>query len=126
MDRLCCSDASRRRLQVVRDRLADQGATPLAIRRDGRVLGMIELKDTIKEGLVERFGPRMAPIEGRGDERLDLRLYPIDPLDRSFWPFPDSAVTVDEAKRPPGPGEEPGGAAGGQGRVARGSEARAT
>ncbi len=37
------------------DRIADQGATPLAIRRDGRVLGMIELKDTIKEGLVERF-----------------------------------------------------------------------
>ena len=37
------------------DRIADQGATPLAIRRDGRVLGMIELKDTIKDGLVERF-----------------------------------------------------------------------
>ncbi len=37
------------------DRIADQGATPLAVRQDGRVLGMIELKDTIKEGLVERF-----------------------------------------------------------------------
>ena len=37
------------------DRIADQGATPLAIRSDGRILGMIELKDTIKEGLVERF-----------------------------------------------------------------------
>ncbi len=37
------------------DRIADQGATPLAIRRDGRILGTIELKDTIKEGLVERF-----------------------------------------------------------------------
>ena len=37
------------------DRIADQGATPLAIRSDGRVLGMIELKDTIKEGLVARF-----------------------------------------------------------------------
>ena len=36
-------------------RIADQGATPLAIRRDGRILGMIELKDTIKEGLTERF-----------------------------------------------------------------------
>ena len=31
------------------------GATPLAIRRDGRVVGIIELKDTVKEGLVERF-----------------------------------------------------------------------
>ena len=28
-----------------------QGATPLAIRSDGRIVGMIELKDTIKEGL---------------------------------------------------------------------------
>ncbi len=37
------------------DRLADLGATPLAIRDDGRVVGLIELKDTVKEGLVERF-----------------------------------------------------------------------
>ncbi|MGZ8562254.1 MAG: potassium-transporting ATPase subunit KdpB, partial [Candidatus Limnocylindria bacterium] len=42
-------------LMEATDRVADQGATPLAIRRDGRVLGLIELKDTIKEGLVERF-----------------------------------------------------------------------
>ena len=37
------------------ERIADLGATPLAIRDDGRVLGLIELKDTVKEGLVERF-----------------------------------------------------------------------
>ncbi len=37
------------------DQMADRGATPLALRRDDRVLGLIELKDTIKEGLVERF-----------------------------------------------------------------------
>ncbi len=37
------------------DEVADRGATPLAIRVDGRVLGVIELKDTVKEGLVERF-----------------------------------------------------------------------
>jgi potassium-transporting ATPase ATP-binding subunit len=37
------------------DRIADAGATPLAIRDDGRVVGLIELKDTVKEGLVERF-----------------------------------------------------------------------
>ena len=37
------------------DRIADAGATPLAIRDDARVLGLIELKDTVKEGLVERF-----------------------------------------------------------------------
>jgi uncharacterized protein YfaS (alpha-2-macroglobulin family) len=65
------------------------------------------LRWSASQGIVERFGPRMAPIEGRGDERLDLRIYPIDPLNRSFWPFPDSPVAVDESKRPPGPGEEP-------------------
>lgn len=59
------------------------------------------------QGIVERFGPRMAPVEGRGDERVDLRIYRIDPLNRSFWPFPDSPVQVDESQRPPGPGEEP-------------------
>jgi K+-transporting ATPase ATPase B chain len=37
------------------DRLADQGATPLVIRSGDRVLGVIELKDTVKQGLVERF-----------------------------------------------------------------------
>ncbi len=37
------------------DRLADLGATPLVLESEGRVLGLIELKDTVKEGLVERF-----------------------------------------------------------------------
>ncbi len=37
------------------DRIADAGATPLTVRDDGRVVGVIELKDTVKEGLVERF-----------------------------------------------------------------------
>jgi K+-transporting ATPase ATPase B chain len=37
------------------DKIADAGATPLAIRDGDRVLGMIELKDTVKAGLVERF-----------------------------------------------------------------------
>jgi potassium-transporting ATPase ATP-binding subunit len=37
------------------DRIADLGATPLIIESEGTVLGLIELKDTVKEGLVERF-----------------------------------------------------------------------
>ena len=37
------------------ERIADAGATPLALRSDNRVLGVIELKDTVKEGLVARF-----------------------------------------------------------------------
>ncbi len=44
--RTCVSEA---------DRIAGLGATPLAVESDGRVLGVIELKDTVKPGLVERF-----------------------------------------------------------------------
>jgi potassium-transporting ATPase ATP-binding subunit len=35
--------------------IAGRGATPLALRRDGTILGLIELKDTVKPGLAERF-----------------------------------------------------------------------
>ena len=37
------------------DHIADLGATPLVLESEGRILGVIELKDTVKEGLVERF-----------------------------------------------------------------------
>jgi len=37
------------------DAVASRGATPLALRHDGTVLGVIELKDTVKPGLRERF-----------------------------------------------------------------------
>jgi alpha-2-macroglobulin len=59
------------------------------------------------QGVVERFGPQTVPLKGRGNERVDLRVQRLDPLDRSFWPFPARPVAVDEAERPPGPGEEP-------------------
>jgi uncharacterized protein YfaS (alpha-2-macroglobulin family) len=65
------------------------------------------LRWAASQGIVERFGPQQLPLEGRGYERVDLRVYPVDPFDRSFWPFPDTAVTLDESRRPPGPGEEP-------------------
>ncbi|HYK94847.1 MAG TPA: potassium-transporting ATPase subunit KdpB [Candidatus Dormibacteraeota bacterium] len=42
-------------LLAAADASADAGATPLAIRRDGAPIGLIELKDTVKEGLVVRF-----------------------------------------------------------------------
>ncbi len=58
-------------------------------------------------GIVERYGPQQLPLEGRGFGRVDLRVYPLDPLNRSFWPFPDTPVTVDEHAPPPAPGEEP-------------------
>jgi potassium-transporting ATPase ATP-binding subunit len=42
-------------VQAESDVIAGAGATPLAVRSDGRVLGLIELKDTVKPGLTERF-----------------------------------------------------------------------
>jgi len=59
------------------------------------------------QGIIERYGPQMVPLKGRGYERLDLRIYPVDALNRSFWPFPNTAISVNEAERPPGPGEQP-------------------
>jgi uncharacterized protein YfaS (alpha-2-macroglobulin family) len=59
------------------------------------------------DGIIERFGPQMAPLQGRGFDRVDLRIYPVDPLNRSFWPFPEQAISTDDTVAPPGPGEEP-------------------
>jgi uncharacterized protein YfaS (alpha-2-macroglobulin family) len=56
-------------------------------------------------GIVERFGPQMIPMRGRGYDEADVRIHAIDPLDRSFWPFPAKPVLVDEDERPPSPGE---------------------
>ncbi|MCP3688220.1 MAG: alpha-2-macroglobulin, partial [Gammaproteobacteria bacterium] len=59
------------------------------------------------QGIIERLGPQMLPLQGRGFERMDLRIHPIDPLDRSFWPFPASPLQVNEQARPEAPGEKP-------------------
>ncbi len=42
-------------VQAETDAIAGRGATPLAIRQGGTILGLIELKDTVKPGLAERF-----------------------------------------------------------------------
>ncbi len=42
-------------LQTLADEISSLGATPLAVRRNGRPLGVIELKDTVKPGLKARF-----------------------------------------------------------------------
>jgi potassium-transporting ATPase ATP-binding subunit len=39
----------------VLDRVGRAGSTPLAVARDAQVLGVIELKDVVKEGMAERF-----------------------------------------------------------------------
>lgn len=58
------------------------------------------------QGIVERLGPQMLPLRGQGYARADLRIHPIDPLSRDFWPFLQNATTRDEAG-PPLPGNEP-------------------
>ena len=60
-----------------------------------------------RQGILERLGPQQLPMEARGVDRLDVRLYKIDPKSRSFWPFGNDQHSLDENHRPAGPGEEP-------------------
>ena len=101
------------RATIVPTPIADQHGRPLSIEAESEVYFFFPARESFAvwsagEGILERFGPKMAPIQGRGEERIDLRIYPIDPLDRSLWPFPGQPLMVDESGRPPGPGEEPG------------------
>ena len=43
-------------LNTSADKVAKSGGTPLAVAKDGRLLGIIHLKDIIKGGIRERFG----------------------------------------------------------------------
>lgn len=44
-----------RDLQTIADEIAKSGGTPLAVERDGRLLGVVHLKDIVKGGIAERF-----------------------------------------------------------------------
>ncbi|MGQ3214469.1 MAG: potassium-transporting ATPase subunit KdpB [Shinella sp.] len=44
-----------RELQASADEIAKAGGTPLAVARDGKLLGVIQLKDIVKGGIRERF-----------------------------------------------------------------------
>ncbi|HXX18062.1 MAG TPA: potassium-transporting ATPase subunit KdpB, partial [Candidatus Acidoferrum sp.] len=48
-------EAAVRELNAKADEIAKAGATPLAVAKDGRLLGVIHLKDIIKGGIKERF-----------------------------------------------------------------------
>ena len=41
--------------EVIAERIAKEGGTPLAVTKDGRLLGVIHLKDIVKGGIRERF-----------------------------------------------------------------------
>jgi potassium-transporting ATPase ATP-binding subunit len=61
-------------LQGVAERIAREGGTPLAVARDNTVLGVIYLKDTVKEGMRQRFDQLRAmgirTVMVTGDNRL--------------------------------------------------------
>ena len=61
-------------LNQATDRIARGGGTPLAVAKDGRLLGAIELKDIVKPGIKERFAAlrRMGirTVMVTGDNRL--------------------------------------------------------
>ncbi len=61
-------------LQPALDRIGREGGTPLAVARNSQVMGVIYLKDTIKEGMRERFDHLRAmgirTIMITGDNRL--------------------------------------------------------
>jgi K+-transporting ATPase ATPase B chain len=49
------SDAATREVTSISERIAKTGGTPLAVAKDGRLLGVIQLKDIVKGGIRERF-----------------------------------------------------------------------
>jgi K+-transporting ATPase ATPase B chain len=61
-------------LQGEVDRVAREGGTPLAVARDSQVLGVVYLKDTVKEGMAQRFEQLRAmgirTVMVTGDNRL--------------------------------------------------------
>ncbi|MFT2210302.1 potassium-transporting ATPase subunit KdpB [Rhizobium giardinii] len=44
-----------REIQTIADGIAKAGGTPLAVARDGRLMGVVHLKDIVKGGIGERF-----------------------------------------------------------------------
>jgi K+-transporting ATPase ATPase B chain len=61
-------------LRAVTDRIAGEGGTPLAVARDSQILGVVYLKDTVKEGMRHRFDALRAmgirTVMVTGDNRL--------------------------------------------------------
>jgi K+-transporting ATPase ATPase B chain len=61
-------------LAPVLDRISRDGGTPLAVARDAQVLGVVYLKDTVKEGMAARFEQLRAmgirTVMVTGDNRL--------------------------------------------------------
>jgi K+-transporting ATPase ATPase B chain len=74
------------------ERIAESGGTPLVVADGRRILGVVHLKDTVKEGMTERFrqlremGIRTVMITG--DNPLTARRSPPRPESTTSWPRP--------------------------------------
>jgi K+-transporting ATPase ATPase B chain len=94
-----------REVQAIADVIAKAGGTPLAVAKDGRLLGVVQLKDIVKGGIRERFaelrrmGIRTVMITGdnpmtaaaiAAEAGVDDFLAQATPEDRR-WPKPMSA-----------------------------------
>jgi potassium-transporting ATPase ATP-binding subunit len=49
------SSEAGREIQSIADEIAKSGGTPLAVAKDGRLLGVVQLKDIVKGGIRDRF-----------------------------------------------------------------------
>src|ERR1700744_1610400 len=56
-------------LTAISDKIAKAGGTPLAVARDGKLLGVIHLKDIVKGGIRERFSA-LRTMMSAGDNPL--------------------------------------------------------
>lgn len=90
--------------------LRDGRGRPLAatfVRRFAYSLDRPALQWDAASGVVERLGPQLLPLRGRGYDRADIRIHAIDPLSRDFWPFPAEGLETNDESAPPLPGNEP-------------------
>ncbi|HEQ72257.1 MAG TPA: hypothetical protein ENN69_07195, partial [Spirochaetia bacterium] len=100
------------RLTVVPQRIASNSGRPLSSFGDTSFYFYYQQKSAYLrwrngQAMVERYGPKLFPMQGRALSQVDLRIYKIAPDNRNFWPFPPEPLAVNEEARPPMPGEEP-------------------
>lgn len=100
------------RVSLAPTRLTDTAGRPLEITGESVVWLYFPkqapfLRWGAGQGVAERSSRVRIPVEGRGVDTADLRIYRVDPLNRSLWPFPPSPLSVDESRAPAGPGEQP-------------------
>ncbi|AVA26357.1 MULTISPECIES: MG2 domain-containing protein [unclassified Rhizobium] len=97
-------------LDVAAGALTDDRGRPLATgfsRKFAFAPEQASLVWDASQGVVERFGPQLVPLRGRGYDRADVRIHAIDPLSRDFWPFPQAGLDTNDDEAPPLPGKEP-------------------